>query len=97
MEAVLPGGQAEGEKSRLDIGSVLATVGHAMPTVVLATVLVPVWVDGREFVVRALLDTGSSASFITERAVRKLKLVRRNCSIRVNSVGRTSHRVLMGV
>ena len=87
MEAVLPGGQAEGEKSRLDIGSVLATVGHAMPTVVLATVLVPVWVDGREFVVRALLDTGSSASFITERAVRKLKLVRRNCSIRVNSVG----------
>ena len=59
-----------------------------MPTVVLATVQVPVYdAAGRKTILRALLDTGSSASFITERAFNRLKLSRRPCPIRVNSVG----------
>ena len=66
----------------------LVSAGHVMPTVVLATVQVPVYdAAGSKTMLRALLDTGSSASFITERAFKRLKLSRRPCPIRVNSVG----------
>ncbi len=59
-----------------------------MPTVVLATAQVPVYdVVGGKTILRALLDTGSSASFITERALKRMRVSRRPCPIRVNSVG----------
>ncbi len=61
---------------------------HVAPTVVLATAFVPINdIDGQPSELRALLDSGSSVSFISERAVRKLRLVRQSCQLQVSTVG----------
>ncbi len=61
---------------------------HVAPTVVLATAFVPTNdIDGAPTELRALLDSGSSVSFISERAVRKLRLVRQSCQLQVSTVG----------
>ena len=63
-------------------------IHHAMPLVVVATINIPIYdIDGQEFTARALLDSGSTATFITERAMQRLKLVRCACEVQVNTVG----------
>ncbi len=84
----LPGTSAVGPQPCQQDEVLLVSAGHVMPTVVLATVQVPVYdVVGGKTILRALLDTGSSASFITERALKRMRVSRRPCPIRVNSVG----------
>ena len=46
--------------------------------------------DGSTTHARALLDSASSTSFITERLVQRLRLVRRNCSVKISGIGATS-------
>ena len=43
--------------------------------------------DGSTSRVRALLDSASSASFITERLTQRLRLPRRNYGIKINGIG----------
>lgn len=62
--------------------------GNLQTTVLLATALVTVQAsDGTEHLARALLDTGSQASFISEPYAQLLKLKRNQASIRVNGLG----------
>lgn len=57
-------------------------------TVLLATACVTVLAsNGTEHIARALLDTGSQASFISEPFAQMLKLKRNQASIRVNGLG----------
>ena len=66
----------------------MAQTYHVMPLVVLATINIPVYdVDGDMIIARALLDSGSTATFITERFFKKLKVVRCFCKVQVNTVG----------
>ena len=61
---------------------------HVMPVVMLATIRLPVYdVDGQPQGARVLLDSGSSVSFISEKLVKKLKLVRRTCNVGLDTVG----------
>ena len=77
--------------------SALANVFHIMPQVVLATINVPVYdIDGVLVIARALLDSGSTATFITERFFKKLKLVRGLCEIQVNTVGASASQCVNG-
>ena len=68
-----------------------------MPLVVLATINVPVYdIDGEMIIARALLESGSTATFITERFFKKLKLVRGLCEIQVNTVGASASQCVNG-
>ena len=61
---------------------------HVIPTVILATALVPIYdVDGGLIIARALLDSGLGTSFISERLMRQLKLVRSPCDVSITTVG----------
>ena len=63
-------------------------LAHVTTDIVLATAIIPVYdIDGSVTKLRALLDSGSSATFITERAMKKLRLVRCFCDNKINVVG----------
>lgn len=57
-------------------------------TVLLATAKVTLYTqDGTQYLARALMDTGSQASFISEEFVQLLRLKRKQAAIRVNGLG----------
>lgn len=61
------------------------------PQILLPTVLVNViQPSGAICTLRALLDQGSQASFITEEAARKLGLDKQNCNVNLSGIGSTS-------
>ncbi len=75
----------------------LVHVGHTLPTVVLATVLCNVECDTGDLVVcRVLLDSGSTATLVTEELVKKLNLVKRSCAVVVNTVGSNAPQEVKG-
>jgi hypothetical protein len=68
---------------------------HTPTTVLLATARVLVCTDsGRHIQLRALIDTGSEATFITERAVQLLKARRQKVNIQVTGLGGQSNGVV---
>lgn len=67
-------------------------------TVLLATACVTLKAqDGTLHIVRALMDTGSQASFISEECVHLLKLKRQHVAIKVNGVGSSDAGTIRGM
>lgn len=67
-------------------------------TVLLATARVLVYAsDGTQHTVRALLDTGSQASFVTEDCVHRLKLRRKHIAVKVSGLGSTETGTARGI
>lgn len=65
--------------------------GHPRQVVLLATVLLDAYdADGRRHGLRAILDCGSQASFITEAAACMLRLRRRHSPVQVSTFGNTT-------
>ena len=55
---------------------------HALPMVLLGTILVPIRnSSGLECVAKVLLDSGSCASFVTEKFFKKLQLPRKTAML----------------
>lgn len=84
------------------VGSHVATTsylvrGQPQQIVLLPTAIVEVYAaDGRRHALRALLDSGSQASFITERAVCALMLRRFHSSVSVTTFASSASTVLRG-
>ena len=90
-----------GESSHLSVRptcpKIVLQSAHSTTFVVLATIIVPLLgTTGRKHDSRALLDTGSSASFITEKMVRTLGLKRSACHVRINAVGEDKSQAVNG-
>lgn len=70
------------------VSHVTTSVTHSGFAVLLATAWVKIYhPDGRSTTVRTLLDQGSEATLLSERAVQLLRLPRHNCSTRISGVG----------
>ena len=63
-------------------------VNHALPVVLLGTILVPIRnSSGQPVIAKVLLDSGSCSSFITENFFYKLQLPRNHCNVVLHTVG----------
>ena len=64
---------------------------HVLPMVLLGTILVPIRnSSGLECVAKVLLDSGSCASFVTEKIFKKQQLPRNNCDVVLHTVGNST-------
>lgn len=74
-----------------------APINHVVPVVVLATALVTVYNQvGQPCVLRALLDSGSSTTLISERGLRILSTAKRPCQMQVCTVGEAEPQKVSG-
>lgn len=75
----------------------LLVKGQPHKTVLLSTVLLDaVAADGRRHTLRALLDSGSQASFIIEKAVHLLMLPRRHSPVHITTFANTTSTLVRG-
>lgn len=71
--------------------------GQPQRIVLLSTAIVEVYAaDGRRYTLRALLDSGSQASFITERSVCTLMLPRFHSSVSVSTFANSASTIVRG-
>ncbi|XP_029171330.1 uncharacterized protein LOC114940747 [Nylanderia fulva] len=89
--------------SNVETSKVSALTSSISTTVLLATAVIRVFGEsGRSLTVRALLDSGSEASFISERVAQQLRLPRRRVNVTVSGLqgattGRVTHAVSMEI
>ncbi|XP_055542790.1 uncharacterized protein LOC129728377 [Wyeomyia smithii] len=82
--------------SAVQPGTTNSSIQEASRNKILLATAVILLVDGSggEYPVRALLDSGSECSFITERATQRMSIRRERVSIAIAGIGQSSTRVL---
>ena len=87
-ENELPGTSVSDSGSRLALKAQIKRLSPSYPSVLLATAKIRVRSsDGREIRLRALIDSGSEATLISERAVQSLRLRRQKTKIKITGIG----------